>query len=68
MSDTEEFITLQEFCRRYAVGRTKAYTLLDQGEVSGSKLGAKLLINVESARQWAARLPPYKSNRSNNVE
>ncbi|MXO91499.1 MerR family transcriptional regulator [Pontixanthobacter aquaemixtae] len=57
--DPPQLITIREFCTRYAVGRSKAYELLNARKVEAKKFGSSTLIVRESADQWVANLPPY---------
>lgn len=52
-------ITVQEFCKKYAVGRTKAYELFNAREVEAKKIGVRTLVVRESAEDWFERLPLY---------
>ena len=52
-------ITVQEFCEKYAVGRTKAYELFNAREVEAKKIGVRTLVVRESAENWFERLPAY---------
>lgn len=54
-----KLMTIREFCSHYAVGRTKAYELLNQRKVEAKKLGSSTLIVRESAEEWVANLPSY---------
>lgn len=58
-SDEPRLITIREFCARYAVGRSKAYELLNERKVEAKKFGSSTLIVSESAEEWMASLPPY---------
>jgi hypothetical protein len=42
---------------RYGIGRTKLYALIGIGEIRAVKLGAKTLIDVESADAFFDSLP-----------
>ena len=52
-------ITVQEFCKKYAVGRTKAYELFNAREVEAKKIGSRTLVVRVSAEKWFADLPYY---------
>ena len=58
-SQQPQLITIREFCSRYAVGRTKAYELLNAREVEAKKIGSSTLIVRDSAEAWLAGLPSY---------
>lgn len=46
---------------RYGIGRTKLYELLGAGALKASKLGAKTLIDVESADSFFSSLPDFRA-------
>jgi len=52
--------TLEEFCRRLAVGRTAAYEEINSGRLAARKRGTKTLIARSAARQWFADLPRFE--------
>ena len=58
-SDQPQLITIREFCSRYAVGRTKAYELLNAREIEAKKIGSSTLIVRDSVEAWLANLPSY---------
>ena len=60
VSATEKrLLSVREFCERYGIGRTRAYSLLHTGAVQAVKVGASTRIPVESAEAWAASLPAW---------
>lgn len=50
-------LTVAECCRITAIGRTKFYELVANGEIPVRKLGKKTLVSTADLKQWAARLP-----------
>lgn len=44
--------SVAEFCRVYALSRTKAFRLLAEGKLARYKLGRKTLIRVDEAEAW----------------
>jgi excisionase family DNA binding protein len=54
-------LTVNEFCRVYAVGRTLTYRLISSGAIEARKVGAKTLIPRASAERWLASLPKVGS-------
>lgn len=54
---------VKEALRRYGIGRTKLYELLGAGAFKASKLGAKTLIDVETADSFFGALPDYRARR-----
>lgn len=55
-------MTKADFCRRYKVGHTKFYELLNSGDLRAVKCGAKTLIDETEAERWKAPLPAYAPN------
>lgn len=53
-------ISVNEALMRYGIGRTKLYELLGDGSLKGRKLGAKTLIDVETADDFFASLPSFR--------
>jgi hypothetical protein len=53
--------TLNEFCRRYGIGRTAVYEEINSGRLEARKRGTKTLIAHAAARQWFATLPHFGS-------
>ena len=47
---------------RYGIGRTKLYALIGVGEIRAVKLGAKTLIDVESADAFFDALPELRGH------
>jgi hypothetical protein len=50
-------MTIDQFCRSYCVGRTKAYGELKSGRLVARKLGAKTIILRDDAEKWLRSLP-----------
>lgn len=57
----KRFISIRSFCDAYGVGRTRTYDLIAAGKLQAVKNGPRTMIDVESAEQWAATLPRFKS-------
>ena len=53
--------TLDEFSRRYGIGRTAVYEEINSGRLEARKRGTKTLIARSAARQWFANLPHFGS-------
>ena len=49
-----------DFCRRYNVGHTKFYELLNSGALRAVKCGTKTLVDEAEAERWKASLPAYE--------
>lgn len=56
-------ISIQQFCAAYAVGRTRAYELLNDGEIEAIKSGYRTLILMDSVEAWLQRLQPFGANK-----
>jgi hypothetical protein len=50
-------MTIDQFCRSYCVGRTKAYAELKSGRLLARKLGSKTIILRADAESWLRSLP-----------
>ena len=50
-------MTVQDFCKRYRIGRTLAYELIKSGELRAVKCGKRTLILSTDARAWERSLP-----------
>ena len=56
-------ITIQQFCAAYAVGRTRAYELLNDGEIEAIKSGHRTLILMSSVEAWFRRQERFGAPR-----
>jgi hypothetical protein len=52
---------IDEFCRRYGVGRTTAYAEMTAGRLQRRKVGKRSLITEDDAEAWLASLPTITS-------
>jgi excisionase family DNA binding protein len=52
----ERILTINEFCQRYKLGRTKTYGEIAEGRLKSVRVGAKRLIRADDAEAWAASL------------
>jgi excisionase family DNA binding protein len=48
---------IDEFCRRYGVGRTTAYAEMAAGRLRRRKVGKRSLVAEDDAEAWLASLP-----------
>ena len=55
-----ELMTAAEFRRRYGVGTTKFYELLNEGVLTARKSGTRTMIARSDAEQWVRSLPVYQ--------
>ena len=53
--------SIEEFCRRFGVGRTKVYEELKLGRLRARKIGRRTIITADDAEGWLQRLPPMKT-------
>ena len=50
-------ISIDEFCQRYCLGRTRTYEEIKSGRLRGRKVGKRTVISLDDAENWLARLP-----------
>jgi hypothetical protein len=50
-------MSLQIFCDRYDIGRTKAYEEINAGRLKARKSGRRTIITADDAEDWLSRLP-----------
>ena len=55
--NAKKLLTLDDFCQRYGVGRTRAYELIGASAITAVKVGRSTRITTESAERWLASLP-----------
>ena len=53
-------MSLQAFCDRYDIGRTKAYEEIKSGRLKARKAGRRTVITADDAELWLNRLPAMK--------
>jgi excisionase family DNA binding protein len=56
--------SIEEFCRRYGVGRTKVYEELKLGRLRALKVGRRTIISKDDAENWLLHLPLMKTTNS----
>lgn len=56
-------ISVQQFCDAYSLGKTRAYELLNAGEIEAIKSGHRTLILLESVEAWVERLQPFGAGK-----
>lgn len=61
-SDSEnlELMTAADFRRRYGVGVTRFYELLNSGALPARKSGTRTMIAKSDADEWVKSLPAYE--------
>lgn len=55
--DPKRALSVSEFCKRYAIGRSTAYGEHKRGRLAFKKVGARSIILASEAERWAASLP-----------
>jgi len=50
-------MSVDEFCQRYGIGRTRAYEEIKQRALRGLKVGRRTIITEDDAEAWLKRLP-----------
>lgn len=50
-------LTINEFCRRFSIGRTFAYAEIKEGRLVARKAKARTVILHSDAERWAQSLP-----------
>jgi excisionase family DNA binding protein len=50
-------MTIDEFCERYRIGRTTAYTEIKEGRLRARKCGKRTIITDDDSEDWLRRLP-----------
>ena len=53
--------SVNEFCRRYGVGRTTAYEEIKAGRLQVVKAGKRTLVPFDAAESWLHSLPPVQA-------
>lgn len=60
-------LSIEQFCARYSIGRTKTYAEIAAGRLRAGKVGRRTLIPVDSAEAWLAALASVTSARSSQI-
>jgi hypothetical protein len=55
-------MSIDAFCARYGLGRTKTYEELKSGRLRGRKIGKRTIICEEDAENWLRHLPVIQPN------
>jgi excisionase family DNA binding protein len=50
-------MSVDDFCNRYNVGRTKAYEEINAGRLRARKVGTRTIITDDDAEDWLRCLP-----------
>jgi excisionase family DNA binding protein len=58
-------LTVDAFCRAYAIGRSTLYRLIkDNAGPRTMKVGRRTLISIEAADEWRRRMEASQRNRA----
>jgi Helix-turn-helix domain len=52
-------MSVQAFCDRYDIGRTRAYEEIHAGRLKARKAGRRTIITLDDAEEWLSRLPVF---------
>jgi excisionase family DNA binding protein len=50
-------MSVDDFCQRYRIGRTKTYEEINAGRLKARKAGKRTIIAEEDAEEWLSNLP-----------
>jgi hypothetical protein len=53
-------MSLDDFCRRYRIGRTKTYEEINAGRLKARKAGRRTIIGEDDAQEWLSLLPAFR--------
>jgi excisionase family DNA binding protein len=53
MTDDKRLLSIREFCHRYGIGRTTAYSEMAEGRLVYCQVGRRRLIRLDDAEAWA---------------
>ena len=54
-------LSIDEFCERFAIGRTYVYRELACGRLHAQKAGRRTIIPLDEAERWLRSLPAYSA-------
>jgi excisionase family DNA binding protein len=60
--------SIDEFCRRFGVGRTKVYEEIKFGRLPARKIGRRTIIPADDAEGWLQHLPLMKPTSGHGEE
>ena len=60
---TPRAFSINEFCRRYGIGRTSAYQEIAAGRLRAVKAGRRTLVTREAAEAWLGTLSQVQAKR-----
>jgi excisionase family DNA binding protein len=53
ITDGVRMISVDEFCRRYGIGRTLTYAEIKAGRLRSCKIGRRRVIRIDDAEAWS---------------
>jgi hypothetical protein len=54
-------MSIDTFCARYAIGRTRAFVEIKQGRLRAKKIGRRTVISEDDAELWLRQLPALET-------
>jgi hypothetical protein len=60
-------MSVNDFCRRYRIGRTKAYEEINAGRLKAKKSGRRTIIAEDDAEEWLSLLPAFHEDSAAEV-
>jgi hypothetical protein len=64
--ERQRAMSLNQFCERYNIGRTKVYEQIKQRRLKARKCGARTIIAEDDAEEWFNSLPQVENPCHNN--
>lgn len=61
-------LSIDEFCRAYSIGKTKAYSEAKSGRLQLRKVGSKTVVARADAERWLNSLPTATAIRGPDLE
>ncbi len=52
--------SVTEFCKKYGLGRTRAYAEIGSGRLKAKKIGRRTVVPADAAEEWLSTLPDYR--------
>jgi helix-turn-helix protein len=55
--ERQRAMSIDQFCERYNIGRTKAYEEINEKRLKARKCGARTIVTEDDAEEWLRSLP-----------
>jgi len=55
--ERQRAMSIDQFCERYNIGRTKAYEEISEKRLKARKCGARTIVAEDDAEEWLRSLP-----------